>query len=49
MLKLKAGKKAANRTYPKKYEKTVPWVIGLIGIVILALLIIIVLVMAGTL
>jgi|APSaa5957512622_1039677.scaffolds.fasta_scaffold167156_2 hypothetical protein len=47
MLRLKAGKKASKRNYPKKYERSVPWILGIIGFFILALLAAIVLVIAG--
>lgn len=48
MLRLRAGKKkTTKRRYPKKYERTVPWILGLIGVFVLALLAVIVLVIAG--
>ena len=47
MLKLKAGKKTESRSYPKKYEKSVPWALGTIGVIIVALLVVIILVIVG--
>ena len=47
VLRLKAGKKSESRSYPKKYEKSVPWALGAIAVVVVVLLVVIFLVIAG--
>ena len=49
ILRLRANRKSTIRRYPPGYEKTIPWLLGLIGFFILALIVAIVLVVSGAL